>query len=70
MLSNNKELIEIKDEKILELLRYEHKREILGNKSNTPTIVGTLIQRRPNQDVFERKLKMMRTSVYGMLSVC
>lgn len=69
VLACNRELIEIKDTKILKELRYQYEKDYLENRSETPMICGTVVSREPGQGVFDRKLKMLRTPIYSMLAI-
>lgn len=70
VLATNKELVEIKDPLLLKELRYQYEKEFLNNRTETPIICGTIVNRRATQDVFDRKLKMVRTPLYCLLAIC
>lgn len=69
ILACNRELAEVRDPEVLDELRFQYENSGNANKTLTPLICGTLINHKPGQAVFERKLKMLRTSLYSLLSV-
>lgn len=70
ILSQNKDLIEIKDKKILNELAYQYKKDYLTYRTSTPLISGTVVTSKNNQGIFERKLKMLRAPIFSLLAVC
>lgn len=69
MIAQNKDLTEIFDLEILDFLKYEFKKNYTIYKNDTPLICGTLINRNRYQNIFDRKLKMLRTPLFSMLSI-
>jgi len=67
--AGNQDLTEIFDKDILEFLKYEHKKNFTIYKSDTPLICGTLVNNNSSQNIFDRKLKMLRTPIFSMLSI-
>ena len=65
----NKGLTEILDGEILEFLKYEYKKNYTIYRTDTPLICGTLVNRNRYQNIFDRKLKMLRTPIFSMLSI-
>lgn len=70
ILAQNKGLTEVTDPAIVEELTYQYKKDYLSYRTNTPLICGTVVKREHGHGVFDRKLKMLRASVYSLLSVC
>ena len=70
MLARNKGLLEIKDKKIIDELRYQYGKDYLLNRTDTPLIMGSVVRKFDRQRIFDRKLKMLRTPLYCMLAVC
>ena len=70
VLSQNKDLTEITDPELMSQLIYEYKKNQLEYGTQTPLICGTLVNRAPGQGIFDRKLKMLRTPCFCLLSVC
>ncbi len=62
-------MTEIFDKDILQFLKYEYKKNFTIYKSDTPLICGTLVNKNSFQNLFDRKLKMLRTPIFSMLSI-
>jgi len=62
-------LTEIFDKDILEFLKYEYKKNFTIYKSDTPLICGTLENKNRFLNIFDRKIKMLRTPIFSMLSI-
>lgn len=69
-LAANVGLTEIDDPEVLKLLKYDYSRNKIELRNTTPYIFGTLVTKAHNQKQFERRLKMLRTPIFGLLSVC
>ena len=69
VLARNQDLTEIFDKNILEFLKYEYKKNFTIYKSDTPLICGTLVNKNNFQNIFDRKLKMLRTPIFSMLAI-
>ena len=54
----------------MEHLTYDYKKNYLEFRSDTPLICGSLVNRKVNQKPFDRKLKMLRASLFSLLSIC
>ena len=70
MLARNRGLIEIKDKKIVEELRYRYARDYLTNRTDTPLIMGSVVNKFERQRLFDRMLKMLRTPLFVLLAIC
>lgn len=70
ILANNKDFQEVRDPEILKELEYQFKKDYLQYRTLTPIIMGSVVNRRLGQGVFERKLKMLRTPFYALLLSC
>lgn len=69
VLAQNRELKEITDEKILKELKYEFNKEFLKNRTLTPLISGSFINKEYGQVPFQRKLKMLRAPIFSLLAL-
>lgn len=69
LLAQNRDLVEIRDKEILDELDYQFKKDFLKHRTTTPIICGSFVKRSPGQGLFDRKLKMLRTSLYCLLAV-
>lgn len=69
LFASNADLVEITDKELIEELHYQYKKEFLKYRTTTPLICGSLVKRLPGQGLFERKLKMLRTTLYCLLAV-
>lgn len=67
--ANNNNLTEITNEKILKQIRYDFNKEFLKNRTLTPLICGTIINRARGQGPFTRKLKMLRAPLFSLLAL-
>lgn len=52
------------------MLKYDYSRNKIELRNSTPYIFGTVVNKLPLQNHFERRLKMLRTPIFGLLSVC
>ena len=68
-MAKNLDLIEIKDQSILQDLEYDFQKNYLIYQTYTPIICGSIVKKHQNQSVFERKLKMLRTPIFALLSI-
>lgn len=69
MFSKNPELVEIFDEEFIDSMRQEFNQNYLKYKTLVPIICGSVVNRGFNQGTFDRKLKMMRASLFTLLSI-
>ena len=69
MFSKNPELVEIFDKDFIADLRLEFNRNYLKYKTLVPLICGSVVNKGNNQGIFDRKLKMMRASLFTLLSI-
>lgn len=66
--AGNKGLVEVRDESIVKHLKNEFLKDS-GSKTSTPIIFGTLSNCGTTEWAFQRKQKMLRTSIFALLSV-
>lgn len=69
-LAANVGLTEIDDPEMIKLLKYDYSRNKIELRNSSPYIFGTVVNKGLNQKHFERRLKMLRTPIFGLLSVC
>jgi len=70
ILAANVGLTEINDPEMLRLLKYDYSKNKIELRNTAPYIFGTVVSKASNQRQFERRLKMLRTPIFGLLSVC
>ena len=70
MFSHNLGLAEIKDVKFLAELKADFNRNFVNYKSMTPIICGTVVNKSHYQKTFDRKLKMLRCTLFSLLQIC
>lgn len=68
-MAQNPGLTEITDKSILRELKYEYNRNKWSYRTTTPLISGSVVNRGPGYHLFERKLKMIRLSLFSLLSI-
>ena len=68
-LAVNPELNRVNDEEILAQLRYEYMRNKSDYRTDAPLIAGSIVNHGLGYHKFERKLKMVRTPLFALLSV-
>lgn len=69
-LAANVGLTEIEDPEILKMIKYDYAKNYVDIRSSTPIICGTVISKQFGQPQFQRKLKMLRTPIFSLLSLC
>ena len=67
LLSQNEGLVEIKDKEFIDKLSKDFKANFSKYMSYAPLISGTVVNRGIGQPNFDRKLKMLHSSMYALL---
>lgn len=68
ILSSNSQFTEIRDPDILQELRQQVESDG-SDRQQMPLICGTLVRRQRGQGPFDRKLKLLHTPIFALLSV-